>query len=192
VSDPLPEPEEAITSPDHEAPNEAQTPLAARDVPPEPAAESAAESAPQAGPSPPTSTWDPEPTFADRLSPHLRRAVKVTGAGVATLVLGSQLLWAIPAWIVSQRPGFEALRQGVEADRGYQQALWGPVEADAWPETYTLPEDPQGLERYTLIARGPGGEIRVEGHVKEGKVVHMQSRGVADWRSAWRARKASQ
>jgi len=147
---------------------------------------------PQAQAAPPDpGSWEPAPGLGERLSAPLRRVVKVAGACVVALAISSQLLWAIPAWLVSQRPGFEALRQGVEADRGYQQALWGPVEADAWPETYLLPEDPAGLERYTLIAHGPGGSIRIEGHVKEGQVVHMRSRGVADWRSAWRARKAA-
>lgn len=149
--------------------------------------------APEEAPAPEGSApaWEPPPTLGDRLSPHLRRAVKVTGASVLALTLGAQLVWAIPTYLVSRRPGFQALRQSVEADRGFQQALWGPVQADAWPETYLLPEDPEGLERYTIVAHGPGAAIRVEGHVKEGKVVHMRSRGVADWRSAWRARKAS-
>jgi hypothetical protein len=133
--------------------------------------------------------WVPAPTLGDRLSPYLRRAFKITATGVLTVGIGTQLLWVIPTYLVSRRAGFEALRESVEADRGYQQALWGPVQADAWPETYLLPEDPEGLERYTLVARGPGGVIRVEGHVKGGEVVHMRSRGVADWRSAWRARK---
>lgn len=143
-------------------------------------------------PAPPASQpWEPPPTLGDRLSAPIRRTLKIAGTSALALGLAAQALWAIPTYLASRRPGFEALRQAVEADRGYEQALWGPVQADAWPETYAFPEDPKGLERYTLIARGPGGVIRVEGHIQEGKVVHMRSRGIADWRSAWRARQQS-
>lgn len=151
-------------------------------------------SPPALTPEPPALTpgpsWDPPPTLAARLSPHLRRFFKLSGALAVSLLLLAQVLWAIPTWLVSRRPGFQALRQSVEGDRGYQQALWGKVEAASWPDSYAFPD--KGPERYTLLVSGPAGEIRVEAHVLEGKVVHRQSLGVADWRSAWNTRKNRQ
>ncbi|MBL4846910.1 MAG: hypothetical protein JKY65_15430 [Planctomycetes bacterium] len=112
------------------------------------------------------------------------------GVGSALLLwLVSQALWLIPTWQVSKRPGFQALRASVMADRGFAQALRGPIEADAFPESYTIGD---GVERYTVIVAGADGVIRVAGEVRDGKVVHQQSSGIATWSSAWDARKRRQ